>query len=473
MDLHISLVGRENLSGEIYRQLRQAILDGRLRAGELLSPTRLMARRLGVSRTTVTVAYDRLAGEGFITSHVGSGTFVNELPVRVTNSSVTSVKRGVLTPRDIWRDVPLPEDSEGSAIYDFRCGGNPDASFFPHDVWNRLMTRELRAANASGAYAHPAGHRGLREAIARRLAVARGVDCTADDITITNGTQQALDVLARALVAPGERVAVEDPGYRPTRFLLQSLGARVAGVPVDDQGLVVSAIPKGTRFLYVTPSHQYPLGVTMSLPRRLELLRWAERNGAAIVEDDYDTEFRFGGRPIEPLYALDTAGRVVYVGSFSKTMLPTLRLGFAVTPPSIRAAVHRAKFVADWHTAMPAQAALARFMDDGVFGRHIRKLSAVYEKRHELVTRILAMEFAGVLEAVPSSAGLHIAALAPGFSSARMTRVSSLASERGVGVYPLSRFAIGRPRVGLLIAYGAIPTAQIAPGLRRLRECFE
>lgn len=205
---------------------------------------------------------------------------------------------------------------------------DPDAALFPYQSWRRLLARQLRPTTVgAGAYGDPAGHPGLREAIARHIGLARGVQAGAEEVVVTNGTQQAVDLVARVLLAPGDRVAVESPGYGPPRRLMASLGAEVVGVPVDDQGLVVEAIPPRTRLVYVTPSHQFPLGMAMSLPRRLALLVWAERHDAAVVEDDYDSEFRYGGRPIEPLQTLDPRGRVIYVGSFSKTLLATLRLG--------------------------------------------------------------------------------------------------------------------------------------------------
>jgi GntR family transcriptional regulator/MocR family aminotransferase len=277
----------------------------------------------------------------------------------------------------------------------------------------------------------------------------------------------------RALLAPGDRVAVEDPGYRPARWLFASLDIRVTGVPVDAHGLVVDALPGRARLVYVTPSHQYPLGVSMGLARRRALLAWAERNGAAIVEDDYDSEFRFGGRPIEPLQTLDTTGRVVYIGSFSKTMLPTLRLGFVVTPPSLRAAVHKAKQVTDWHTSTPVQTALARFIDDGGFARHIRKMSGVYRARHDRVTNVLSRDFAGRLEVIPSAAGLHVTALAPAAFPDEIAAVLQRASDAGVELHDLSRFSTDTPpRAGVVLGYGAIATAGIEEGLRRLRSCF-
>jgi GntR family transcriptional regulator/MocR family aminotransferase len=244
-------------------------------------------------------------------------------------------------------------------------------------------------------------------------------------------------------------------------------------VPVDADGIVVDALPRHTRLVYVTPSHQYPLGMPMSLSRRTELLAWAERNNAAVVEDDYDSEFRFHGRPIEPLQTLDSTGRVIYIGSFSKTMLPTLRLGFVVTPPSLRDAVHRAKYVSDWHTPLLLQAALAHFIDDGSFARHIRKVGGVYRARHELMTRILARDFADHVDVVPSVAGLHVTAVARAASVDAIYDVVRLATAAGVEVQALARFAAGeRRRAGLVLGYGAIATARIEEGLSRLRRCF-
>jgi len=290
---------------------------------------------------------------------------------------------------------------------------------------------------------------------------------------VTNATQQAVDVVARVLLAPGDTVAVEDPGYRPPRRLLASLDTRVTGVPVDDQGLVVDAIPAGTRLVYVTPSHQFPLGMTMSLPRRLALLDWAERNDAAIVEDDYDSEFRYGDRPIEPLQTLDTSGRVIYVGSFSKTMLPTLRLGFVIAPASLRPAVRTAKFVTDWHTTLPAQAALARFIDEGYLARHVRKMRQVYQARHRLLSAGLLDLLGDRLEVLPSAAGLHLTAVAPELSCAAIDAALRRAEAAGVELQPLSMYDVGSPRrAGIVPGYGAIPAERIEEGLTVLRRCF-
>jgi GntR family transcriptional regulator / MocR family aminotransferase len=470
-ELHVSLVGRKNLTGEIYRQLRRAILEGHLLPGHRLPPTRELAYRLSVSRTTVTVAYDRLAGEGFLTTRVGAGTYVSDDLAGVALRAERA--GGALRPRPVW-DTMVPFMFGREPEFDFRPG-LPDARRFPYQTWRRLLARELTpAAVGAGHYADPSGHPGLRRAIARHISVARGVQATAEDIVVTNGTQQGVDLIARVLLAPGDRVAVEDPCYGPPRRLLQTLGAKVAGVPVDDQGLIVDAIPPETRLVYVTPSHQFPLGMAMSLPRRMALLAWAQRQQAAIVEDDYDSEFRYGGRPIEPLQTLDTSGRVIYVGSFSKTLLATLRLGFVVAPPSLHHALRTAKFLTDWHTALPPQAALARFIEQGFFARHVRRMRAVYQARHQRIVAALGHRFARHLEVIPSAAGLHLATIARSTSAEELEAVLRRASAAGVELSPLSMYGVDTPAPpGLVLGYGAIPTDRINEGLGRLRRCFE
>ncbi len=470
---HVSLIGRKDLSGEIYRQIRRAILDQQLRPGDPLPPGRELARTLAVSRATVTVAYERLAAEGFVTSRQGSGTFVSEFITPAGREKTGRRSAGALRPRPIWEAMaPLPVFE--TARFDFRSGCS-DASLFPHRLWRQAVSWALRSGEATaGLYGHPAGHRDLRVAIARHIGISRGIKAAADDIVITNGTQQALDVLARVLLAPGDAIAVEDPGYGPPRRLFKTLGLRVVGVPVDRQGLVVDALPRGLQAVYVTPSHQYPLSVTMTLPRRQALLAWAEQNNAAVIEDDYDSEFRFGGRPLEPLQTLDANSRVVYVGSFSKTMLPTLRLGFLVTPPSLRAALHNAKFVSDWHSPTLAQAALARFIDQGTFARHVRRMSATYRERHQTLAHAITRDFAEHLELIPSTTGLHLTALARKMSVEQIADVARRAANRGVMVQALSQFAAGAiARAGLVLGYGAVATADIEEGLHALGACFD
>ncbi|WP_084955270.1 PLP-dependent aminotransferase family protein [Thermoactinospora rubra] len=452
MEIHVSLEGRGDLAARIYRQLLEAILDGRLRHGERLPPTRELARRLDVSRNTVAVAYDRLVADGFLEGRRGAGTFVTAQPERSRQAP-----RGAVEPRRVWRDIPLVEPGRPAA-FDFRVGV-PDPRLFPLETWRRLVTRELRARSAG--HGEPEGHAGLREAIARHIGVSRSVRASADDVLVTQGAQQALDLVGRVLIEPGACVAVEEPGYPPARRLFHSLGARVAGVPVDEEGLVVEAIPKAARLVYVTPSHQFPLGTPMSLPRRTALLAWAERRRAVVIEDDYDSEFRFGERPLEPLQSLDRAGRVVYVGSFSKTLLPTLRLGFLIAPASLRHALRVAKQLTDWHGEPATQAALARFIDEGLLSRHIRKATRQYAERRDRIAEVLERDFRDRLAIVPSAAGLHLCA--------RLAPRARAHAAAGLAVEWLESYCGEEPaQSGVVLGYGSIPAARVEEGLRLL-----
>ena len=469
VELHISLDGPGDLSTKMYDQIRAAIVAGRVQPGQRLPSTRELAGRLAVSRTTVGVAFDRLLAEGFVHGRVGAGTFVSATPHPYTDERPAT---SPLRPRPLWDSLYQPlVMSDLRADFDFRPG-IPDASRFPYSTWRALITEQLRpGAVGSAAHIDPAGVGALRIAIARHVGVARAVRAVADDVFVTSGSQQAIDLIARVLLEPGDRVAMEDPGYLPMRGAFVANGAQVVGVPVDAEGLVTDALPDDARLVYVTPAHQFPLGVAMSLRRRLALLAWAERTDAAIVEDDYDSEYRYGGRPLEPLHSLDHTGRVLYVGSFSKVLLPTLRLGFVVAPPPLHDALRKAKHLTDWHTQVPLQAAAARFVADGHLSRHIRRMRAVYAPRHRLIAAALAGPLGPHLHEVPSAAGLHLAALlrAGGDDTAIVERARTC----GVALLPLSRFRVGAdgPQ-GLVLGYGAIPTEHIGEGLRRLADCM-
>jgi GntR family transcriptional regulator / MocR family aminotransferase len=473
MDIHVTLQRRGDLTARIYRQLFDAVLDGRLRSGERLPATRELARRLEVSRNTVALAYERLVAEGVFSSRVGAGTFVCREAVGPTRSRQVP-SGGAVQPRPLWKAIPEPPPIQSrTPIYDFRVG-TPDATMFPFTVWRRLVARELRPGTLDwGRYGEPSGHPGLRAAIARHIGISRSVRASADDVIVTQGAQQALDLIGRVVLDPGDTVAVEEPGYPPARSLFRTLGARVVGVPVDDEGLVISRIPKATQLVYVTPSHQFPLGMRMSLARRAALLSWAEQRNAIVIEDDYDSEFRFEGRPLDPLQTLDTRGRVVYVGSFSKVLLPTLRLGFLVAPASLRAALRAAKQLTDWHGEIPTQAALTRLIDDGLLARHIRKVAREYAIRHAMISDAVRRDFSDWLQVIPSGAGLHVAAHAAPGVSIDLNHVVRRAEAWGLLVRTIAYFSsLSATQDGLVIGYGAITATGIEEGLKRLRRSF-
>ncbi|TQM06159.1 PLP-dependent aminotransferase family protein [Pseudonocardia kunmingensis] len=470
MEFHVTLTGRGDRSAQIYRQLLAAVLDGRLRPGERLPPTRELARRLGVARGTVSVAYDRLTAEGFLQSSVGAGTFVGE-----HTGARTAVRRAptgtAVRPRPVWDGVPVT-GAAAAPRYDFRVGA-PDPALFPLQAWRRLVTRELRHATLRGSYADPAGHPQLRAAVARHVGVSRSVRAEAGDVLVTQGAQQALDLVGRVLVEPGTHVAVEEPGYPPARRLFRSLGARVTGVPVDDEGLDVAGLPTGARLVYVTPSHQFPLGTPMSLARRAALLDWAERAGAVVVEDDYDSEYRYGGRPLEPLQSIDRSGRVVYVGSFSKTLLPMLRVGFLVAPASLQPALRAAKQLTDWHGDPVTQGALAAFIGEGLLARHVRKATREYAARRTTLLAALREHLADRLDPVPSAAGLHLCARLASGTHGDLDDALRRARDRGVGAESLAGYCAVRPvQDGLVLGLGGIATADVDDGVRLLAACL-
>jgi GntR family transcriptional regulator / MocR family aminotransferase len=467
VELHVTFDGSASLSRQVYRQIQNAVLDGRLRPGDALPPSRELAARLSVSRTTVSAAYERLAAEGYVTTRKGAGTYVSGPQVSDTPPD-DGGGGGALRPRPLWTDMPEPPVLSDSPAFDFRIG-IPDARLFPYATWRRLLSDQMRqSAIGTVAVADPAGHPALRAAIARHVSVSRNVRATAEDVLVTNGSQQAMDLAARILLEPGACAAVEEPGYTMPRLLFDSLGARVVGVPVDEYGLRVDALPKDARLVYVTPSHQLPTGVPMSLSRRTALLSWAKQHDAAILEDDYDTEFRYTGRPLEPLHSLDRDGRVLYLGSFSKVLLPTLRIGFVVAPPSLRHALRAAKFFTDWHTNLPVQAALAGFIDQGGLARHVRRMRAVYRTRHELVSAALAGPLARWLEPVPAPVGLHASAYLRAGTAEDLDRLHASCATAGIGINHFGHVATGATRPGLLLGYGAIPTDRIPEGLELL-----
>jgi GntR family transcriptional regulator / MocR family aminotransferase len=472
VELHVALCGHRDLAGQIYGQIRVAILSGSLRPGDALPPSRELSARLAVSRATVVVAYDRLYAEGFVTSRVGAGTYVNAVvTTALPPPSFESEPWNGPVARQVWSAIEELEDlSWWVPDFDFRAG-IPDARRFPYQSWRRLIGREFTpAAIGTGMYGDPAGHYGLRTAIASHISVSRGVHARPDEIVVTAGIQQAMDLVSRVLLRSGDCVAVEEPGYGPARRVFEVNGARVVPVPVDVDGLVVEALPAEARLIYTTPTHQFPLGVVMSAQRRAELLTWAARNRAVVIEDDYDSEFRYTGRPIEPLRALDQRGLVLYVGTFSKVMLPVLRLGFLVAPPDLVRDLRVARQIADWHSPVPIQAALAKFIEAGLLARHVRRMRKTYQPRHERIRQILTTEFTDAVEVIPSEAGLHLTAYSKADTCDELRAHVEKAWDGGIGLFDLKVFGTDQGRPGLIFGYGGIPLEHIDQGLHRLRQ---
>lgn len=481
MDIHLAIEGRHDLAGQIYRQLRAGIVEGRLAGGTRLPSTRDLAGRLGVSRKTTLDVFERLLAEGYLVSRAGAGTFVAEGLGRLPAGSSAQARaaaaaRSQSKPRakalPVWdallRAPPMPQpDTEGR--YDF-IGGVTDKTLFPFDTWRRCVSHALRVQmRGRGMYRETAGEQDLRLAVSRYLAFSRAVPGNWEDVFVTQGAQHALDLIARITLRPGDVAAVEDPGYPPARDCFAALGAKVVAVPVDAQGLIVSKLPKRARLVYVTPSHQFPLGMPMSLERRVELLEWAQRHGALIVEDDYDCEYRFEGRAMEPLKSLDRAGLVAYVGTFSKTMLPELRMGYVVPPASLLAPLRKARQVGDWHGCTLTQTALARFILDGHFAKHLRRMHKIYATRRTRLLEHLRGDLAPWFEPIAPHAGIHLAArLKVPLDEATLI---AAARDASICLYGLTPFHVrATPRPGLLFGYGGIAADDIDAALGRLAQ---
>jgi GntR family transcriptional regulator / MocR family aminotransferase len=468
--------GSGKLVQSLYAQLRDAVLDGRLQPGQRLPTSRAVAAAYCVSRNTAKAAYDLLYAEGYVVSSERSGTFVSEAALRPRQDH--GADEGLAHERLAaqWRPAALPAQSRppGACKYDFRVGV-PELRAFPFGLWRRLATRELRSFERTPcAYELPHGRPRLRAAIARHVSFTRAVACGADDIQVTGGAQQAFDLLARILVTPEvTAVAVENPGYTAARAAFAAAGARIVPVPVDQEGLLVERIPADVKVIVVTPSHQFPLGVPMTMRRRGELLDFARRHGAVVIEDDYDSEFRFGGRPLDALQTLDRHQSVFYVGTFSKSVFPSLRIGYVVAPPWAQASLAAAKRTLDWHCETTFQDTLAAFIDEGHMARHVRKMRGLYEARRQLLLALMRSELGEWLAPLPSSAGLHLSAtLSPAIDA---DALALTARAHGVGVLSLSMYHVGEvSHSGLVFGYGAIDVDAMRDGVRLLaRACIE
>jgi GntR family transcriptional regulator/MocR family aminotransferase len=479
--MFVRLEGKGPLSRQLYRGLRHAILDGRLPPGGRLPSTRRLARDLGLSRNVVVDAFQELGNEGYLDAHARSGTYVSRtLPDKRLTPFVTrapepgpaemptlsSLARRALdlTP------LPPPGSPPGPLRYDFQYG-LPALADFPHREWSRIVGRRARDVSLSTLrYGRVLGHGRLRKEVAAFAARSRGVAATPDRVVIVSGVQQALDLVARVTLDPGDPVVVEEPCYQAARQTFQAAGARLLPVTVDDRGLVTSELPeRDVKIAYVTPSHQFPLGGILPLTRRLELLRWADRRSAYVVEDDYDSEYQYEGRPVEAMQGLDRSGRVLYVGTFSKVLFPSLRIGYLIAPKTLIPAIASIKFLTDGHSPTFEQEVLAEFLTEGHFERHLRRTRAKNEARRAALIDALEKELGSSVEIEGASAGVHLVAWFPQISPAQLPAVLSLATSRGLGIYSVAPYYLRPPaRAGLLLGYASLREKEIGEAVRLL-----
>jgi GntR family transcriptional regulator/MocR family aminotransferase len=464
---------------QLYEAVRKAILFGSLKAGARLPATRVLATELGVSRTTVLLAFELLLAEGYVEGRLGSGTYVNPaLPEHLVNGAPEEGsplrperRRPPLSGRGkefararttVVKESDLPRP--------FQIGF-PALDAFPYKLWRRLLGRQWRAQPAALlGFGEPAGYRPLREAIAGYVNAARGVQCSADQVIVTATSQRAIELVAQLLLDPGDFAWVEDPCYFGARGALLSAGVRLVPIPVDADGLDVAkgkARCPAARLAYVTPSYQSPLGVTMSLARRLALLEWARSSGAWVLEDDYDSEYRYAGPPLPSLQGLDRHGRVLYVSNFSKVLYPSLRITYLIVPPDLVDAFLAARTLVDWHPTSVDQAVVADFIAQGHFAHHLRCMRALYLERQAALVAAAESELTGLLDLHPSEAGMHLVGWLP--SGVNDRTASAQAAAHGVAAAALSDYYMRPPkRGGLVLGYAAHQPSEIRDGVRRL-----
>ena len=471
---------------QIYDALREAILRGQLSSGTQIPASRELAAMLNISRNTVLNAIDQLVAEGYLETHVGSGTYVaSNLPEDLLNAiSLPDSQRTLSSNRELGRTGKAYQEfasQQGSIQAIVR---NPyrmfnldsvDMDAFPIRVWSKLVEKYTRRFPRHLQGNVLSGYQPLKEAIAQYVTTARGVHCTPDQIVVVSGSQQAMYMSAQLILDSGTPYWMENPGYNGGRYGLMASGGRCVPVPVDENGLDVDAaiaIEPDARLAYVTPARQFPLGYTMSLERRIKLLNWAEQQGAWIIEDDYDSEYRYDTYPLSSLQGLDTHQRVIYIGTFSKVLMPGLRLAYAVLPPDLVGAFVLLRGLIDRYTALPPQAALAEFINSGQFARHIRRTRKIYSEKRDVIVSEIRKHFGDSIEIDGQDSGMHIVMWLPeGISDRQMQRA---AGQHNVSVEVVSGYTIGETqRHGILLGYTAVPIDKIPVGIEWLARAFD
>jgi GntR family transcriptional regulator/MocR family aminotransferase len=464
----------------LYASLRAEILDGRLRSGARLPATRDFARQYRWSRGTIVSAFELLKSEGYLRGTVGSGTYVSRiLPdallqvTRAPAATPSMQRKKKSSVSDYGRRVNLFPAFEIRPSRAFRANV-PALDLFPTTLWAQITARRLRRASMHLLLGcDPMGYAPLRDAVADYLTTSRGVKCGPEQIAIVSGVQEALDLTSRLLLNPGDCVCMEDPGYPGARMVFEAVGAKVSAVPLGPEGMNARGQTlRGSRLVYVTPGHQFPLGIPMSLSRRLELLEWARKSGALIFEDDYDSEYRYSGPPIPALQGFDRHGSVIFAGSFSKVLFPSLRLGYLVIPPDLVALFTATISLTTRHAPVPEQAVLCDFITEGHFGRHLRRMREVYAERLSVLLESAREKLAGLLEISEIEAGLQtVGWLCQGIEAESAT---SAAAARDVEVFPLSRYSQGRvAREGLQLGFAAVDAREIRRGVQDLATALE
>jgi GntR family transcriptional regulator / MocR family aminotransferase len=481
------------LHRQVYVELRRSILAGRLLPGQRVPSTRSLAQSLAISRTTVTQGYEQLLSEGYLETRHGSGTFVcgqlpdamlNTAAIDPINAAKPTTRRLSPYAQAIMGD-PLVRQTFPTAEISFRYG-RPALQHFPIGLWRKLLSRHCNADPTWLDYSLEAqGDGELRAAIARYLGRARAVQCDPSQIVLTNGTQQGLDLILRVLLAPGETIALEDPGYLSARKVFLSHHVNLLPIPVDASGLVVEQLtpltspglhPPGlhppVRLLYVTPSHQFPTGATLSLSRRLALLQWAQQTGAMIIEDDYDSEYRYGDKPIPALQGLDSSDSVIYVGTFSKVLFPSLRIGYLVLPAPLVPVVAQAKWLSDRQLPMLEQKVLTDFITDGHLESHIRKMRSHYDHRRQILVNALQQHFGPQITILGENAGIHV--MVRFLLDLDGAEIMARSLQAGVGMVPAAPCYLGDGGAReFILGYGELEASTIVEGIQRLAMALQ